>query len=118
MDLGYDFFLIKFNNEQNSLQALHDGPWFVYNNFISVQKREPNLVASQAHLAHTAIWVRLPELPTEFYDFEILRKIGGKQEPVKDRYVHIYYVSRLIRSSLYTNAARKTPAAPPLFGDP
>lgn len=78
MDLGHDYFLIKFTHEQNFLHAFHDGPWFVYNNFISVQKWEPKFVASQAHIAYIAIWVRLPELPTEFYAMKILQNIGGK----------------------------------------
>ncbi|KAF3625423.1 hypothetical protein FXO37_30864 [Capsicum annuum] len=39
---------------------------------------EPKFVASQARLAHTAIWVHLHELPTEFYDVDILHKVGAK----------------------------------------
>lgn len=35
-------------------------------------------MASQAQFAHTTIWVRLSELPTEFYDMEILHKVGAK----------------------------------------
>ncbi|XP_016558072.1 uncharacterized protein At4g02000-like [Capsicum annuum] len=78
MDLGHDFFLIKFSQERNLLHAFHDGPWFVYNNFVSVQRWEPKFVASQAPVAYTVIWVRLPELRTEYYDAEILHRIGGK----------------------------------------
>ncbi|PHU15780.1 hypothetical protein BC332_16985 [Capsicum chinense] len=52
MNLGHDYFLIKFTQEQNLLHALDDSP--------------------------CAIWVCLPELPTEFYDMEILQRIGGK----------------------------------------
>nr|XP_016467815.1 PREDICTED: uncharacterized protein LOC107790404 [Nicotiana tabacum] len=47
IDLGSDFFLIKFQREENMHKALHGGPW-------------------------------LPELPTEFYDLEILGRIGSK----------------------------------------
>ncbi|KAM3394935.1 hypothetical protein P3S68_003939 [Capsicum galapagoense] len=78
IDLGADFFLIKFQFEQNMNHALHDGPWFLFNNFLSVQRWEPKFVASKARIACSAIWIRLPELPTEFYDLDILHKIGNK----------------------------------------
>lgn len=35
-------------------------------------------MASKASLTYSAIRARLPELPTEFYDYEILHKIGEK----------------------------------------
>lgn len=60
------------------LHALHDGPWFIFNSFLSVKKWEPKFVPSQAHLSYSAIWVRLPELPTEFYEIDILQKVGNK----------------------------------------
>ncbi|KAF3682671.1 hypothetical protein FXO37_02221 [Capsicum annuum] len=77
IDLGSEFFLIKFTLRQNMLHALHDGPWFIFNSFLSVQRWEPKFVASQARLAHTAIWARLHELPTEFYNVNVLHKVGA-----------------------------------------
>lgn len=56
------------------LLALHDGLWFIYNKFLSFQKWEPKFMASQARLANDIIWVRLPELPMEFYDMEFCKK--------------------------------------------
>ncbi|PHU24299.1 hypothetical protein BC332_09406 [Capsicum chinense] len=55
VDLGEDFFLIKFTKEQNMLHVLHDGPWFVLNSYLSVQRWEPKFVASQAKISYTAI---------------------------------------------------------------
>ncbi|KAM3284696.1 hypothetical protein P3S67_023495 [Capsicum chacoense] len=59
IDLGCDFYLIKFAQMQNMLNVLHDGPWFIFNNFLSVQKWEPKFVSSQARITHTAIWTHL-----------------------------------------------------------
>ncbi|KAM3281318.1 hypothetical protein P3S67_028339 [Capsicum chacoense] len=55
IDLGCDFYLIKFTQMQNMLHVLHDDPWFIFNNILSVQKWEPKFVASQARITHTAI---------------------------------------------------------------
>lgn len=58
--------------------ALHEGPWFVLNHFLPVRQWEPKFLASEAELTYSAIWSGLPELTTEFYDLEILQKVGSK----------------------------------------
>ncbi|XP_019224117.1 PREDICTED: uncharacterized protein At4g02000-like [Nicotiana attenuata] len=78
IDLGWDFFIVKFSKEENLVKALQKGPWFLSGNFLSVRRWEPKFVPQEATLSFTAIWVRLPQLPTEFYDKEILVKVGRK----------------------------------------
>nr|XP_009779035.1 PREDICTED: uncharacterized protein LOC104228289 [Nicotiana sylvestris]XP_016454315.1 PREDICTED: uncharacterized protein LOC107778548 [Nicotiana tabacum] len=78
IDLGSDFFLLKFQKEENKVHALRGGPWFVLNHFLSVRQWEPKFKASETQLTSSAIWLRLPELPTEFYDYHILKKLGQK----------------------------------------
>ncbi|XP_019244287.1 PREDICTED: uncharacterized protein LOC109224157 [Nicotiana attenuata] len=78
IDLGWDFFIVKFSLEENMAKALHLGPWFVFENFLSLRKWEPKFVPQEATLSTTAIWIRLPQLPTEFYDKEVLEKVGRK----------------------------------------
>lgn len=78
IDLGADFYLIKFTNEDNLTHVFHDGPWFVSNHWLFVRKWEQKFVASQSRITHSAIWIRLPELPTKFYDLDILYKVGSK----------------------------------------
>lgn len=55
---------------------LQDGPWFVFGFFLSIQHWQPNFVAKNAKQSHTTVWVRLPQLPTEFYDGQILQRVG------------------------------------------
>lgn len=50
------------------LKAIHGGPWFILNHFLYVHKWEPKFIASATQLTYSAIWVRLPELPTENMD--------------------------------------------------
>ncbi|KAF3653645.1 hypothetical protein FXO37_16861 [Capsicum annuum] len=63
IDLGYDYYVDKFNNPEGK--------------FLSVRKWEPNFVPEEATQTHSAIWTRLPQLPTELYDRNILERIGN-----------------------------------------
>ncbi|XP_019224695.1 PREDICTED: uncharacterized protein LOC109206329 [Nicotiana attenuata] len=78
IDLGWDLFIVKFSLEESMVKALHLVPWFVSGHFLSVRKWEPKFVPQEATLTTTAIWIRLPQLRTEFYDTVILEKVGRK----------------------------------------
>ncbi|XP_019238197.1 PREDICTED: uncharacterized protein LOC109218299 [Nicotiana attenuata] len=78
IDLGWDFFIVKFGKEENLVKAIQKGLWFISGNFLSVRRWEHKFVPQEATLSFTAIWVRLPQLPTEFYDKEVLEKVGRK----------------------------------------
>ncbi|XVF37089.1 hypothetical protein REPUB_Repub19eG0115400 [Reevesia pubescens] len=54
------------------------GPWFVGGRFLKIRKRIPNFRAFEASFSLVVVWIRLPELPIEYYDIEILTKIGKK----------------------------------------
>ncbi|XP_019227051.1 PREDICTED: uncharacterized protein LOC109208395 [Nicotiana attenuata] len=75
IDLGEDYYIIKFTKKENMDKAIHLGPWFINGHFLSISEWKPNFVAKNAKLTSSAVWVRLPQLPTEFYDGKILEKI-------------------------------------------
>ncbi|XP_075080260.1 uncharacterized protein At4g02000-like [Nicotiana tabacum] len=60
------------------VKALNLGPWFIFENFLSVRKWEPKFVTQEATLTSTAIWIQLPQLPIEFYDQDILENVSRK----------------------------------------
>ncbi|OMO70232.1 hypothetical protein COLO4_28682 [Corchorus olitorius] len=76
VDLGEDFFLLKFEHERDFNFVLKEGPWFIGGHFLTVRKWEPNFRASEATFSSVAVWVRLNELPVELFDGEILKTIG------------------------------------------
>ncbi|XVF12133.1 hypothetical protein REPUB_Repub08aG0088200 [Reevesia pubescens] len=76
VDLGHDFYLIKFQSGEDYNYVIKEGPWFIAGQFLTLRKWEPNFRASEASFTSVAVWVRLPELPVEYFDLEILRKIG------------------------------------------
>uniref|UniRef100_A0A7N2R9M0 CCHC-type domain-containing protein n=1 Tax=Quercus lobata TaxID=97700 RepID=A0A7N2R9M0_QUELO len=77
IDLGYDFFLVKFSILDDYQKALEQGPWFVGENYLSVRKWEPEFQAAKAKVSSMAVWIRLAELPIELFHPNILRVVGN-----------------------------------------
>uniref|UniRef100_A0A2N9FPJ3 CCHC-type domain-containing protein n=1 Tax=Fagus sylvatica TaxID=28930 RepID=A0A2N9FPJ3_FAGSY len=62
--------------------VLKAGPWFVGDYFLSLRPWVPDFRASEAAVSSVAIWVRLPELPIEYYQKDSLMHIGKGLGPV------------------------------------
>nr|POE76978.1 hypothetical protein CFP56_49691 [Quercus suber] len=82
VDLGKDFFLIKFYENGDYDKVLRGGPWFVGEHFLAIKPWEPYFKASESSFSSVAVWVRFPELPIEFYDRSVLLEIGRAIGPV------------------------------------
>nr|POE82865.1 hypothetical protein CFP56_28270 [Quercus suber]POE82866.1 hypothetical protein CFP56_28271 [Quercus suber] len=78
IDLGYEFFLVRFTQLTDYLTTLERGPWFVGEHYLSVNKWEPEFQAAKATVTSLAAWIRLPDLPIEFFHPKILRSIGNR----------------------------------------
>lgn len=82
IDLGHNFFLIEFECREDVDKVLKGGPWFIGQQFLMIRLWELEFKAFAASFSSVAVWIRLPELPTKFYDLEVLRKIGEAIGPV------------------------------------
>jgi hypothetical protein len=82
VDLGHDFFLIRFGLVEDFDKVLRGGPWFIGNHYLSIRSWEPNFKPSVAVCSSVAVWARLPELPIEYYEANVLRHIGNAIGPV------------------------------------
>ena len=82
IDLGYDYFLVKFELPEDVDSILSGGPWFIGQHFLAIRQWEPEFKASTATLSSVAVWIRLLELPIEFYEPNALLKIGRAIGPV------------------------------------
>lgn len=49
IDLGNDYYIVKLQKEETMNHILQTGPWFIYGNFLSIQRWEPNFVASESN---------------------------------------------------------------------
>ncbi|GAA0184301.1 hypothetical protein LIER_31589 [Lithospermum erythrorhizon] len=77
IDLGEDYFIVKFSLEENFVKALHEGPLFANGFFLSVRLWEPNFNPKTAITQSAAVWLRLSGLPVEYYDANILKDVGN-----------------------------------------
>ncbi|XP_050240989.1 uncharacterized protein LOC126689863 [Quercus robur] len=82
VDLGKDFFLIKFSDKFDYDKVLQGGPWFVGEHSLAIKPWEPYFKAFEASFSSVAVWIRFPKLPIEFYDLMVLREIGSAIGPV------------------------------------
>ncbi len=78
IDLGNDFFLIRFTLEEDYWKVVNGGPWFINQQFLTIRRWSPGFRPSEAKISTTAVWACLPELPIELYDTNILRRIGNQ----------------------------------------
>ena len=76
VDLGHDFFLIRFSLKEDFEIVLRKGPWFVGEHYLSIRPWEPNFKPSSANVSLVAVWVRLYELPIKYYYVEASHQIG------------------------------------------
>ena len=82
VDLGYGFFLVRFESNDDFESILKGGPWFIGDHFLSIRPWVPDFKPTEASVSSIAVWIRLPELPVEYYDKGPLLLIGGSIGPV------------------------------------
>ena len=82
VDLGLGFFLVKFESRKDFEEVLRNGPWFIGEHFLSIRPWVPDFRASEASVSSVVVWVRLPELPVEYYHKDSLMHIGSGLGPV------------------------------------
>jgi hypothetical protein len=82
VDLGLGFFLVKLELVDDFDRILKGGPWFISEHFLSLRPWIPDFRPSEVAVNTVAVWVRLPELPVEYYDKKSLLFIGHALEPV------------------------------------
>ncbi|KAI9108820.1 hypothetical protein K1719_020125 [Acacia pycnantha] len=91
--LSNGYYIVSFSNKEDREYAFHEGPWMIEDHYLIVQRWRPNFNPWKADLqCNIAAWIRLPDVPFEFYNVESLRRIGnmvGKMIKV-DRSTSVY----------------------------
>uniref|UniRef100_A0A7N2MLB3 DUF4283 domain-containing protein n=1 Tax=Quercus lobata TaxID=97700 RepID=A0A7N2MLB3_QUELO len=75
LDLGHGFFLTRLSLGKDYENVLQKGPWFIGDHFLSIRPQEPNFKPTLASVSSITVWVRLNELPLEYYNAEALQII-------------------------------------------
>ncbi|KAK2387120.1 zinc ion binding / nucleic acid binding protein [Trifolium repens] len=78
IDLGNDYYLVTFSHEFDHETALLNGPWFIYDHYLTVKEWSPDFHPQSDTIKNVAVWVRISGLPIEYYDAKVLKTIGNK----------------------------------------
>nr|POE62200.1 uncharacterized protein CFP56_39528 [Quercus suber] len=76
VDLEHGFYLTHFSLKDDYKAILKKGPWFIGESFLSIRPWEPNFRPVLANVTSIVVWIRLKELPIEYYNLEALIHIG------------------------------------------
>ena len=115
MDLGRDFYLMRFGLVEDFENVIKGRPWFIGGHFLTIRAWEPNFKPASAVCNAVAVWIRLPELPFEYYDPGVLKDIGTAIGPVlrvdssttseaRGRFARV-----CVQVNLDTNSSKPTP---------
>ncbi|QHO31323.1 hypothetical protein S83_026012 [Arachis hypogaea] len=77
IDLGNDYFLVRFFNSEDLDYAIMQGPWKIFDHYLAVRLWKPEFDPALATIDTIAAWVRLPGVAIEYYHQSILKKIGN-----------------------------------------
>ena len=83
--------MLKFSEFQDYEKVRKGVPWLIHGYYMAIYLWSPTFKPSEASITHTWVWARLPELPIEYYDKEVLFDIGAalgrtiKIDPITER---------------------------------
>ncbi|KAJ4844777.1 hypothetical protein Tsubulata_003486 [Turnera subulata] len=77
-DMGNDYYLLRFTNDEDYDRVLFDGPWMVLDHVVIVRRWEPHFDPDNAVIDKAVVWVQLPKLDLEYYHKEVLMLIGSR----------------------------------------
>lgn len=77
IDMDGVYFIARFYAKDDYFKVLEEGPWIILGHYLTVSKSRPNLRPSIKEVSTIMVWVRLPELPIEFFNEELLLRVGN-----------------------------------------
>lgn len=76
-DLDDNYFMVRFYERGDYIHVLEGGPWTIMGHYLTISKWQPYLNPSESKIENTLVWLRLPGLPVEFFNKELLMEIGS-----------------------------------------
>ncbi|KAI8543050.1 hypothetical protein RHMOL_Rhmol08G0188600 [Rhododendron molle] len=78
VDVGIGYYIIRFETKSDYHRVNTGGPWIIQDHYLTVKKWHSNFIADMATAIKTAVWVRVPLLPTEFFEEDNIKEIDEK----------------------------------------
>ncbi|XP_019198981.1 PREDICTED: uncharacterized protein LOC109192732 [Ipomoea nil] len=75
IDVGFGWYIVRFNLQKDCLHVLVDGPWKLFDQYVVAQRWRPNFDPANAKVERMAVWVRLSGLPVEFFREKAIREV-------------------------------------------
>lgn len=76
VDLNNNFYIAKFGCKEDRDYVLTEVPWMIGGQYLVVQKWRPKFSSNEEAIKKIAVWLRIVDLPVEFMEEKLLRKIG------------------------------------------
>lgn len=76
--MGKGFFVVRFYSKEDYIHVLTEGPWIILGHYLKMSKWRPNFPPFFEAIYSIMVWIRLPELPIEFFNEELLLRIRYK----------------------------------------
>lgn len=103
-DLGRNMFLFSFSHELHSKEVMAKAPWYVMNQFLSLQFWLPEVPTYELDFLYNSFWVQVQNLPLENLIWQnaatLLKKMGDVleiEEPVVERRVIKSFIKARVR---------------------
>ncbi|BFG35690.1 hypothetical protein CerSpe_219640 [Prunus speciosa] len=77
VDLVNDYFVVKFELEDDLNFVLTGGPWIIAGQYLVMQKWRPGFCPATAKITRMAAWIRVSALQLECFDVWSLKRIGN-----------------------------------------
>lgn len=84
MDMGNDFFMVKFDNECDRTKVMDEVPWMIFDHYLMVQTWTPEFISPTAKIDKTMVWICFLGLNLLCYDESILLALASTVgKPIK-----------------------------------
>ncbi|GLJ09664.1 hypothetical protein SUGI_0113690 [Cryptomeria japonica] len=77
MSLPNDYFLVEFQDGNERLKALNNGPYILDGSGVHLLDWQPNFNTRTHVLPECSVWVRLYNIPSEYWNIEALKEINN-----------------------------------------
>ncbi|CAL1356336.1 unnamed protein product [Linum trigynum] len=75
--MGRGFYSVRFTTEQDFERALTEGPWMIEDHYVLTRVWTRGFEPEDEELSKTLVWARLPKLPMDYYDEELIANVGN-----------------------------------------
>lgn len=76
--LENNYFLVRFYSKEDYEFARDQRPWTILDHYLVVKEWAPDFDPLTGKTEKLIVWVRIPCLPIEYFDFTFLKKVGEK----------------------------------------